>query len=205
MIGIKTFKTGKDLFGKSKWWGCPDLPENMDYPEVPVNEDGETYDDPLTFLCQIRCEDLAVQDPEGLLPHEGMLYFFAALDYYLGNLDAIVAPGIGEWDPNCFRVLYAPSCEDLHAHSIVYDDGTSAYLPEEAVVLGAGEETRLLGEPFFEEVRQEMPGMISLLQVDENDDWGLRFFDSGMLNFMIKPEDLAERRWDRVRCYLHSF
>ena len=31
-----------------------------------------------------------------------------------------------------------------------------------------------------------------------------RFFDCGMLNFLISPADLAARRWDGVRCYLHS-
>ena len=49
-----------------------------------------------------------------------------------------------------------------------------------------------------------MPGMINLLQIDENDDWGLRFFDCGMLNFLITPADLAARRWSAVRCYLTS-
>ena len=64
--------------------------------------------------------------------------------------------------------------------------------------------TWLLGEPYLEEVREAMPGLVPLLQIDENDDWGLRFFDCGMLTFMISPEDLAARRFDRVRAYLYS-
>jgi len=211
MISVSTIKTDSGLFGRSKWWGFPDMPGELDYPEAPVNLDGEVYEDPLTFICQIRCREIAPLDPRGLLPHEGMLYFFAALDYFLGDIDADLAPGMGEWDPQYFKVLYSPSCENLHTHSIVYDDGTPACLPAEAVefskyVSSAGlSETRLLGKPYFEEVREEMPGLVSLLQIDENDEWGLRFFDSGMLNFLMTPEDLAERRWDRVRCYLHSF
>ena len=64
------------------------MPEDLEYPEVPVrdeyvDEDGkdavDEYDDPLTFICQIRCSDLAALDPKGLLPHEGLLYFFGAL------------------------------------------------------------------------------------------------------------------------------
>ena len=228
------------LFAKSKWWGFPDLPEDLDWPSVPVNDDGDEYDDPLTFICQIRCDELAAYDPEELLPHEGMLYFFAALDYFLGNLDAAAAPGLGEWEAPYFKVLYSPSVENLHTHSLLYDDGSPACLPEEAIhfSLGSGalearlatathgltqktspdlngpgikgnidihdSETRLLGKPFFEEVESEMPGMISLLQIDENDDWGLRFFDCGMLNFLISPEDLAARRWNQVKVYLHS-
>jgi uncharacterized protein YwqG len=227
-IQIKFGSAGGSLFGQSKWWGFPDMPEDLEYPEVPVREeyvddDGrdavDEYDDPLTFICQIRCSDLAAVDPEGLLPHEGMLYFFAALDYFLGNLDAAVSPGLGEWEAPCFKVLWAPSCENLHTHSILYEDGTEACLPAVPMTFvagggscgsaggfcgAAGDGFQLLGRPFYDEVVQEMPGMINLLQIDENDDWNLRFFDCGMLNFLITPADLAARRWSAVRCYLTS-
>ena len=205
------------LFGMSKWWGFPDMPEELEYPEVPVreayvDEDGkdavDEYDDPLTFICQIRCSDLAPLDPKGLLPHEGMLYFFGALDYFLGNLDAALSPGMGEWESRFFKVLYSPTCDNLRTHSVLYDDGSEACLPVQPLTFSAvgsmDDGFRLLGKPFFEEVQQDMPGMISLLQIDGNDDWDLRFFDCGMLNFLISPADLAARRWDGVRCYLHS-
>ena len=207
MIGIRTEPAEGELFGQSKWWGFPDLPESLDWPSMPVNDDGDEYDDPLTFICQIRCEELAPFDPEGLLPHTGMLWFFAALDYFLGNLDAACCPGLGEWEAPYFRVFYAPSCEGLHEHSLLYDDGSPAVLPAESLSFFPADGdsyTRLLGAPFFEEVSWEAPGMLSLLQIDENDDWGLRFFDSGMLNFMISPEDLAARRFSAVRAVLHS-
>ena len=97
MISIQTQPAEANLLGQSKWWGFPDLPEELDWPSVPVNDDGDVYDDPLTFICQIRCEELAPFDPEGLLPHTGMLWFFASLDYFLGNPDA-VCPGMGEWE-----------------------------------------------------------------------------------------------------------
>lgn len=208
MIGIDTAPSAGDLKGCSKWWGFPDLPEEMDWPSVPVNDDGDEYDDPLTFICQLRCDELAPYDPEGLLPHEGMLYFFAALDYFLGDLGGI-CPGLGGWEAPYFRVMYSPSCENLHQHSLFYEDGSPAVLPAEEIRfsrVGEGEDcyTRLLGYPFFEEVSGELPGMVSLLQVDENDDWGLRFFDSGMLNFLIAPEDLAARRFGAVKAWLHS-
>ena len=188
-------KTDDPLFARSKWWGSPDMPEDMEYPVA-----GEG---PLTFMCQIRCEEIAPFDPKGLLPHEGMLYFFAALDYALGDLDAISSPGMGEWNPDCFRVLYSPSCDNLRT----LDEGSSG-LPAEMLTFSSGasmdDSFRLLGYPFCEEVRDECPGMISLLQVDESDDWGLHFYDCGMLNFLIYPTDLAARRWGDVRCYLHS-
>lgn len=194
------------------------MPEELDYPEITlVDEDGEEYQDPLTFICQIRCEELAAFDPEGLLPHEGMLWFFAALDYFLGDIDSPAYPGMGDWQQKYFRVLYWPtvSSDDLHTHSIVYDDGPPVGLPAEAITFSAipcarteGEspsETRLLGEPYLEEVREQKPGMISLLQIDEDDRWNLVFHDCGMLNFLITPDDLKSRRWDKVQCHLFSF
>ena len=210
MIRITTHPADNPLFGQSKWWGQPDMPEELDYPEVPmVDDDGEEFQDPLTFICQIRCQDIAPFDPEGLLPHEGMLYFFAALDYFLGDFYNSDSPGLGLWRDNDFRVLYAPSCENLHTHSIVYEDGTPVGLPAEAIEFSPCSEhddsNRLLGLPYLEEVREEMPEMLSLLQINEEDRWHLRFYDCGVLNFLITPEQLRQRQWDKTLCHLFSF
>jgi uncharacterized protein YwqG len=210
MIRIVTQETNEPLTGKSKWWGEPDMPEELDWPAVSVtDEEGETYDDPLTFICQLRCEDIAPLDPDGMLPHEGMLYFFAALDYFLGDLDTPAYPGMGEWEKRCFRVSYAAHCDDLHTHHLNYPDGTPATKPAEALRFERcsphNDDLRLLGYPYLEEVREAMPDKLSLLQVDECDRWGLTFHDSGMLNFLISPDDLRQRRWDETTCYLYSF
>ena len=210
MIKITTQPTNDPLTGQSKWWGQPDMPEELEYPEVTaVDDDGEEYLDPLTFVCQIRCEEIASLDPEGLLPHEGMLYFFAALDYWLGDFDTPTHPGLGLWQKKYFRVLYSPSCENLHTHRIVYDDGTPVGLPAEAITFSNCEKDddgiRLLGLPYLEEVREEMTGRINLLQVDEEDRWHLVFYDCGILNFLIRPADLRTRRWDKTECHLYSF
>lgn len=209
MIKITTSPTEDPLFGQSKWWGEPDMPETMAYPEALVTEDGDSWQDPLTFVCQIRLEDIAALDPEGLLPHEGMLYFFAALDYFLGDIEAPSYPGMGPWQPQHFRVLYAPNCEALHTHYVLAADGTPANLPAEAITFTASDANddgqRLLGLPYIEDVREAMPGMLSLLQVDEDDRWGLTFHDCGTLNFLIRPDDLKKRQWDKVACYLFSF
>ena len=210
MIKITTHPVDGPLFGQSKWWGQPDMPEELEYPEITlVDDDGEEYQDPLTFVCQLRCEELAPLDPEGLLPHEGMLWFFADLDYFLGDMDSPSYPGMGPWQQKYFRVLYSPKCDDLHTHSIVYDDGTPVGLPAEAITFSPCGKTddgiRLLGDPYIEEVREEMPGRISLLQVDEDDRWNLVFHDCGTLNFLITPDDLRQRRWEKVECYLFSF
>jgi uncharacterized protein YwqG len=195
-----------DLFGQSKWWGFPDMPDSLEYPMIEIEEDGETYSDPLTFICQIRCSDIAPFDQEGLLPHEGMLYFFAYLDYFLGDFDAY-CPGSSEWDKDCFKVLYSHDCNDLHHHSVLYDDGTEACLPPERIIFAEGSHSdgfRLSGKPYMSEIADEYPDMESLLQVDEDDDWGLRFFDCGMLNFLIKRKDLQSLRFEKTVCVMCS-
>ena len=71
-IKINLQETEQELFCCSKWWGDPDLPADMEYPLAKAEEDGEEFDYPLTFVCQIDCADIAPFDPEGRLPHEGM-------------------------------------------------------------------------------------------------------------------------------------
>lgn len=174
-----------------------------------VDDDGEEYLDPLTFICQLRCDELAPYDTEQQLPHTGMLYFFAALDYFLdSNLDCD-SPGLGLWPEEYFRVLYSPMCNNLHTHSIVYDDGTPFGLPAETITFSHSDDDgygiRLLGDPYLDDVCEQHPGMLSLLQIDEEDRWRLRFYDCGMLNFLISPEQLRLRQWDKVQCHLFSF
>lgn len=205
-IALEFRKTDEDLTGRSKWWGFPDMPESLEYPEVPIDED---YSDPLTFICQIRCEELAELDTEGLLPHEGMLWFFGSLDYFLGNPDAECNPGMGEWQAPFFKVLYSKDCGTLHTHVTVYDDGTPACMPAEAISFrkcdDTSDDTRLLGRPYLQEINEQYHDYVSLLQIDENDDWGLRFYDCGMLCMLLQPQDLEERRFQYTKCYLHSF
>jgi uncharacterized protein YwqG len=210
MIRITTNPADGPLFGQSKWWGEPDMPADLDWPEVTVeDEDGEAYDDPLTFVCQIRCADIAPLDPEGLLPHEGMLYFFAALDYFLGDMDTPSYPGMGTWPQQYAQVLYAPSTDELHTHELRYPDNTPATMPAEAISFSAcdnrSDGLRLLGHPYIDEVGEAMPGRLSLLQIDEDDRWNLVFHDCGTLNFLISPDDLRQLRFDKACCYLHSF
>lgn len=230
-IKINYSKTNEDLTGKSKMWGQADLPESMDYPLIPY-DDGE--DDPMTMVCQIRCSDLAKIDPENLLPHEGMLYFFADIDEYVHALYKELdedeefedeedftdeeddetevdyrSNGMGEWDPEAFRVLYSPTEVGLQTHSIIGPDGEPYGLPAEKITFetgGSSDElvTKLLGKPYDPEVQYWYPDYINLFQLCEEDDWGLMMYDCGILNFLITPEDLKARRWDRIIVHLHS-
>ena len=46
--------------------------------------------------------------------------------------------------------------------------------------------------------------MINLLQLDEDDIAGIRFYDCGTLNLMIKESDLGYRNWKKTKAYLES-
>ena len=142
--------------------------------------------------------DIAGLDPEGLLPHKGMLYFFAPIDYFLGDdgspLDYHDSPA----------VLYTEREEGLRPYELCWE-GTdeSVFRPAEEMLFSRAESPRgdghiLQGEPYQEEVRHAHPGCLSLLQIDEDDRWGLRFYDCGMYYFLIRPRDLRARRWGRI-------
>ena len=70
------------------------------------NEEGEQEEYPLTFVCQIDCADIAPYDTEGKLPHEGMLYFFAAIDDYVGY-ESPLQTHLGKWDKQLAVVKYS--------------------------------------------------------------------------------------------------
>ena len=184
-IKINIQPSEQELVGKSHWWGFPDLPEAFEWP---CNDDGDL----LTFICQIRLEDIADLDPEGRLPGHGVLWFFAELDYFLGDLDAPCC-GTGEWGPDTFKVLYSEDCSDLVTHEYYWEDGEPAVLAAEEMTFEATSESdfgfKLLGMPAMTEgYENENEGLISLLQLDEEERWGLRFFDCGTVNFMISAE-----------------
>ncbi len=186
------------LVGKSHWWGEPDLPEDMPYPCTQTVEGGEIYDNPLTFVCQIKCSDIADLDKGGLLPHKGFLYFFAPLDYFLGEEDS----------PLTYHdkpvVLYSEQEDDLEPYEIYWEEsGESIFKEAEAIDFSeiqdrSGEGILLLGKPYQDEIRDAHPDCISLLQIDENDDWGLRFYDCGMYYFLLSEDDIKNGRWNRV-------
>ena len=209
-IKINLKKTERVLFCASKWWGDPDMPENMEYPTVEItDEDGEKDSYPLTFICQINCEDIAPFDPEGRLPHEGMLYFFGAIDEYLGY-EGVTHNGIGEWPKGEFVVKYAKSInfETFQSCILVDDEDQPLTEPELEMEFSQCDDKadgfKLLGVPYYEDVRQEYPDHINLLQLDEDDDLGLRFYDCGMLNVMMKESDLKFGNWKKTKTFLHS-
>ena len=197
--------TERVLFCGSKWWGDPDMPENMQYPTIEVTEDGETYDYPLTFICQINCEDIASLDQEGRLPHEGMLYFFAALDKWLGY-DSPTKNDLGEWSKGHFVVKYAKTInfETFQSCMLVDDEDQTLTEHEMEIVFSecADDEKciKLLGTPSSAEVSGKYPDLINFLQIVRDENLPLEF--DGELNLMIKPSDLGYGNWKKSTAIL---
>ena len=197
--------TERVLFCGSKWWGDPDMPENMQYPTIEVTEDGETYDYPLTFICQINCEDIASLDQEGRLPHEGMLYFFAALDKWLGY-DSPTKNDLGEWSKGHYVVKYAKTINFETFQSCMLVDDEDQTLTEHEMEIVFSECTddekciKLLGTPSSAEVSGKYPELINFLQIVRDENLPLEF--DGELNLMIKPSDLGYGNWKKSTAIL---
>ena len=192
--------TERILFCGSKWWGDPDMPEQMEYPTIEVTEDGETYDYPLTFVCQINCEDIATLDAEGKLPHEGMLYFFAALDKWLGY-DSPTQNDFGEWSKGHLVVKYAKTInfETFQSRILVDDQGQSLTEPEMQISFEPCDDDaeciKLLGIPTSEDVREKYPSMLNLLQIP-----GLE--SDAEFYAMIKESDLKFGNWKKTIAFV---
>lgn len=206
-IKLTLERTDRVLFCGSKWWGDPDMPEGMTYPTVQVTEDGETYDYPLTFLCQINCEDIAPFDTEGRFPHEGMLYFFAALDKWIGY-DSPTANDRGEWTKGHVAVKYAKTInfETFQSCMMVDDEGQTLTEPELTISFEECADDapgiKLLGKPMSEEVKEKYEGYVNMLQIDNNEALAVDFGKGSALYLLMKESDLKFGNWKRSVAFL---
>ena len=204
-IKLTLNQTERVLFCGSKWWGDPDMPENMQYPTIEVTEDGETFDYPLTFVCQINCEDIAALDPDNKLPHEGMLYFFAALDKWIGY-DSPTTNDHGEWSKGHFVVKYAKAInfETFQSCMLVDDEDQALTERELEIVFSecADDEKciKLLGTPSDPAVTQKYPDLLNLLQIVRSENLDVEF--DGELNLLMKPSDLNYGNWKKTVAHL---
>jgi hypothetical protein len=108
--------------GVSKVGGAPDLPAATPWP---ATSDGAA----LPFIAQIRLADIAPLDPEGDLPHAGLLSFFYAINQPDGGLR------IAD-DPSAWRVLWTPddsAALSRHATPAALTDALDSSLPACAV------------------------------------------------------------------------
>ena len=81
---------------------------------------GSEYPQPLTFICQIRLRDIADIDTDNLLPHTGMLCFFADIDYFLGEDAPLVMP-LHNYSGDMIRVMYIDQESDLEPYDITWE------------------------------------------------------------------------------------
>lgn len=201
-IKLELKRTERILFCGSKWWGDPDMPENMQYPTMEVTEDGETYDYPLTFICQINCEDIAPFDKENRLPHEGMLYFFAAVDDYIGYESPVHNPA-GEWPKGRVMLKYAKTInfETFQTCMLVGDEDEQLTENELEIVFSECEDEA----EGIKMLSNDLPGSYSdhtnLLKLVSDSVSGLDF-GSGRLDFVIKNSDLGFGNWKKTKAVL---
>ena len=199
-IKLELKKTERILFCGSKWWGDPDMPENMQYPTMEVTEEGEKFDYPLTFVCQINCEDIAPYDKENKLPHEGMLYFFAAIDDYIGYESPVQNPD-GEWPKGRVSVKYAKSInfETFQTCMLGGDEDDQLTEPELEIVFSeCGDD-----EPGIKMLCNDsiQPEHLTLMQMVSDTVSGLNLQDK-KISFIMKDSDLKFGNWKRAKAIL---
>ena len=165
------------------WWGFAQMPQGMGYPS-------NGKDNPMTLICQFALG-------------EGLVYVLADLDYFFGDID-VEGGNLGEWSKRFYKVLYSPSRDNLHEHKIRFADGSSA-VPEPREL--ENYDSKVLSNPttWTDELAQDYPGDQVLVQLEEDDDINLRFYDCGTLFFLIRPEDLEARNFNNVKCVLYSY
>ena len=201
-IKLTLEKTERILFCGSKWWGDPDMPENMQYPTMEVNDEGETFDYPLTFVCQINCEDIAPFDKEGKLPHEGMLYFFAAIDDYIGYESPVQNP-VGEWPKGRLVVKYAKAInfETFQTCMLVGDEDEQLTEPELTITFSECEDSEDGIKMLAGVADAGYPDNVSLLQIASDAIGGIELKDQ-TINVLMKDSDLKFGNWKRVKAVL---
>ncbi len=194
-IRIETYPTTDCLVGKSHWWGAPDLPEGMPYPYEMIEDGDSSYPEPLTFVCQIRLKDISELDKNNLLPHQGILYIFAPIDYHLGYIDS---PLDYHTKP---IVIYSEQEDNLKPYELTWDDtGESVFMPAEAIRFIEGPQQMdtchaMLCKPSIDDIADAHPDSICLLQVDEDERWHLHFYDLGTYFILIPKAALIARDW----------
>ena len=200
-IQIKLQESEAELFCSSKWWGDPDLPADMEYPTVEVTDEDGTYDYPLTFVCQIDCEDLAPLDPEGKLPHQGMFYIFAGLDEYLEEFESPFHNGPGPWPKKMVVVKYTKSINFETFRSAIMVDDEDQPLTQPALKMtfelcGDGADgTGLMPGGTPED------GLETFLRIASGTA-GLQFPDGLSLHLCYTPADWTAAKWKLVKGFL---
>ena len=211
--------------GASHFFGFPDVPRGFDFPCTDDECD-------LAFVAQLRLRDVPARTRTAAhLPADGLLLFFADVDYCLGDADADPPPTALQ-PRDRVRVVLVPADQlapgTLLRGTIVDADGNPCCLPAHRVVFverhnggsndededegaeaGAEEKHQLFGEPEdmpYEDYDADAAGFRLLLQVDscEGPDFCAMFGDEGLYTFIIDPAALARGDFSGVRGWLAS-
>lgn len=196
----------------SKFWGNPDLPKTFSFPTY---KDAEGEESHYNFVCQINCSEAAPFDTEGKLPHHGMLYFFAQIDYYMGDIFFSEPLPEGWWPKEGVKVYYYPKedWENFETLVLLDDDDEEIAMREQKIDFETIEEGgvidghKLLGAPSYLCDEIDLSEHTLLLQVDScelEDGNELLFMDCGMLYFLIPKTDIEKPSFKNVRGYLAS-
>ena len=194
-ISIKIGDFAENSFCWSKCLGSPDLAPDAEYPMIEVRDAGEVYDYPLTLIAQINCEDIAALDTENLLPHEGLLYFYAAVEEARGYESPVhLLPG--ELDKAQYRVKYSKSfnMETFETNSFSDEDGEPFAAPARNL------DFSIDGEGDFKMLERREDGRIVLLSVGAEADFN--FTDASKLEFVAKESDLRFGNWKKIKAFL---
>lgn len=203
--------SGKLPAGASRFWGNPDLPSGCAYPSY-LDDEGTEF--PYFFICQINLSELAPYDTDNLLPHSGLLSFFAKIDSCIGYYDRQGCIGGAVSGSDDVRVMYFPSCTDLE--ETVPEDGEDSPSAPAELRIGfsfdlppAEDEHAVFALPThrpWEDWDSPFEGWHILLQVDSfgGDDFELNFMDTGVLDFLISLSDLKHCDFSDVRAVVLS-
>lgn len=193
------YKEEKCNLGDCKFFGCPDLPEDFDWPV-----DDDEFD--MEFICQLNCKTVHEFNPE--LPETGMLYFFGCIANPLGEESA---PEItqGFQSMGNFAVKYYDGgIVDLQEGEIVDENGDAVGFKELKIELT---EDEYFCTEAFHQLSGEFPvnndelseyKLLFCLDSFSGDDFTLEFKDSGYLYFLIKKDDLNKKDFSKTICFL---
>lgn len=211
--------------GSSKFGGLPDLPSELEWPTYNCPIRGET---PMSFIGQIYLPDVKPYDYHQVLPDRGWIYFFDSVEeqdlfqvyFYEGPKEKLQRTSLPDelrgkiWEifHSCtlrFRPVWTlPAWQPIEIHDlkeheymrIDNDELMEVYEQLRVEIQGNRYSHQMFGYCWsWDEVEDYL-----LLLVDSDEHTNMCWGDAGCLHFMIKPDQLAQKRFDQVESWLYS-